>query len=184
MSLLRERHRWRWHPSGYGCQSWTMINQLQDKELLSRVVGGDLIAMDVKYHLKCLTNLRNQYCSHMRQLQQATVNTDDIMNESRAVVELTSYTEMSVNARTLFFKLSELHSLYINHVEDLNINNKTRLKEQVLENISDAQVQHDGHSIILMFKEWMKDMIQDTLKKHKFSKDALILAHAANIVRK
>ena len=30
----------------------TMINELQDTELLARIVGGDLIAMDAKYHLK------------------------------------------------------------------------------------------------------------------------------------
>ena len=68
----------------------TMINKLQDITLLARIVGGDLIAMDAKYHLKCLTNLRNRYDSRMRQVRQTTVNTDNIMNESRAFVELTS----------------------------------------------------------------------------------------------
>ena len=61
----------------------TMINELQDTQLLVRIVGGDLITMDAKCHQKCLTNLRNQYCSHMRQLHQATVNIDDVMNKSR-----------------------------------------------------------------------------------------------------
>ena len=63
------------------------------------------------------------------------------MTESRAFVELTSYIEMSVNAGTLLFKLSELHSLYVNRLEKLDIKktiNKTRLKEQLLQQFSDA----------------------------------------------
>ena len=60
----------------------TMINEMPDKQLLARIVGGDLIAIDAKYHLKCLTNLRNRHCSRMIPLLQVTVNTDDVTNES------------------------------------------------------------------------------------------------------
>ena len=31
-----------------------MITELQDTDLLARIVGGDLIAIEAKYHLKCL----------------------------------------------------------------------------------------------------------------------------------
>ena len=51
---------------------------------------------------------------------QATIKTDDIINEARAFVELVGYIKMSVNAAagTLVFKLSELHTLYVNRLED------------------------------------------------------------------
>ncbi|XP_050705405.1 glutamate receptor U1-like [Eriocheir sinensis] len=38
-----------------------MVTELQDTELLSRMASGDLIAIEAKYHLKCLTSLRNSY---------------------------------------------------------------------------------------------------------------------------
>ena len=37
-----------------------MVNGLQDARLLAKVVGCDLIAIEAKYHLKCLTKLRNK----------------------------------------------------------------------------------------------------------------------------
>ncbi len=44
-----------------------MITELQDTLLLASLLawieGGDLIAREVKYHLKCLVNLRNRYRS-------------------------------------------------------------------------------------------------------------------------
>jgi hypothetical protein len=123
----------------------------------------------------------------MRQLQKATINTDDIMNESRTFVELAGYIEMSVNDGTLIFKLSELHTLYVNRLEELNIIktiNKTRLKEKLLEQFFDEQAQHDGRNIVIIFKNGMKDMIKDALKKRDFTEDTMILAQAAAIVRK
>ena len=43
-----------------------MISELNNAQLLPRVVGGDLIATEAKYHHKCLTKLRNRYRSHIR----------------------------------------------------------------------------------------------------------------------
>ncbi|PIK36059.1 hypothetical protein BSL78_27124 [Apostichopus japonicus] len=177
------------HVSSYDMDTGikTMISELQDTELFARIVGSDLMAMDATYHLTCLTHLRNRYRSHMRQLQKATINTDDIMNEARTFVELAGYIEMSVNAGTLIFKLSEFHTLYVNRLEELNIIktiNKTRLKEQLLERFPDAQAQHDGRNIVIIFKDGMKDMIKDAMKKRDFTEDAQILAQAATIVRK
>ena len=44
----------------------TMVTELNDAQLLARIVGGDLIAMEVKYHLKCMVNLRNRFRSLVR----------------------------------------------------------------------------------------------------------------------
>ena len=37
-----------------------MVTERNNVQLLARIVGGDLIAMEVKYHLKCMVNLRNR----------------------------------------------------------------------------------------------------------------------------
>lgn len=39
----------------------TMITELNDPQLLVKIVGPHLIAIGTKYHLKCLVTLRNCY---------------------------------------------------------------------------------------------------------------------------
>ena len=99
-------------------------------------------------------------------------------------VKLASYVKKEVNSGKPLIKLSELHSLYESRLEDLGNAksvNKTRLKERLLEYFKEAQEQFDGRNTFLVFKEGMRNMIQDALKKRDFSEDALILARAASI---
>ena len=84
----------------------TLITELQDAQLLARIDGGDLIAKEMKYHLKCLTTLRNHYRSHVRKLNQEEekiIKDEERMSESRVFVELASHIEKAVD--------SELYSL-------------------------------------------------------------------------
>ena len=61
--------------------------------------------------------------------------------------------------------------------------NKTRLKMQLLEHFKEAQEQSDGKNTILVFKEEMRNMLKEALKKRDFTEDAQILAKAASIIR-
>ncbi len=61
----------------------TIITELQDTRLLAIIDGGDLIAKETKYHLKCLTNLKNRYRSNNRRSKQHPENTNAKLNESR-----------------------------------------------------------------------------------------------------
>ena len=167
----------------------TMITELQDTQLLARIDGGDLIAKEMKYHLKCLTTLRNRYRSHVRNLNQEEekiIKDEERMNESRMFVELASYIEKAVDSGTLLFKLSELHSLYVIRLKDLGIVkavNKTRLKYLILNYFPGAQEQNDGRNTILVFNKAMQSMLKKALRKRDFSEDAIILAKAAKIIR-
>ena len=164
-----------------------MITELNDAQLLTRIIGGDLIAIEAKYHLKCQVNLRNRYRSLIRMSNQEPANTSEKMNESRAFVELTSYIEKAVGSGILLFKLSEIHSMYVNRFEDLGIIklvNKNGLKSRLLEHFPEAQEQYDGRNTVLIFEEGMRNMLKDALKKQDFSKDAAVLAMAATIIRK
>ena len=76
-----------------------------------------------------------------------------------------------VNSGKLLFKLWELHSLYESRLEDLgNAKSvkKTRLKERFLEHFKEAQEQFDDRNTFLLFKEGLRNMIQDALKKRDF----------------
>ena len=92
---------------------WAMITEL-DPRLIAQIKGGDLIAKDIKYHLKSLVNLRNEYRSLSRKPKKQQEDTNKKLNESRAFVELADYIERAVDSGTLLFKLTELHSLYVN----------------------------------------------------------------------
>ena len=164
-----------------------MLTELQDTQLLAKIGTEDLIAKEVKYHLKCLIKLRNRYRSYKRQNQvheQEVI--DERINESRVFVELTTYIEKSVEAGTLLFKVAELYSLYINRLGDFGIRktvNKTRFKNDLLQHFSEAQEQCDGKNTVIVFTRGMQNMLKEALKKRDYSEDALILAKAATIIR-
>lgn len=100
-----------------------MITVLQDTQLLAHIDGGDLIEKETKYHLKCLTSLRNCYRSQLRKSNQEeqAYTVEENMNRSRVLVELASYIDKSVRSGTSFFKLSEIHSLYMNRLKYFGI---------------------------------------------------------------
>ncbi len=49
-----------------------MARDLQDASLLAKIEGGDLIALEAKYHLSCLVKLRNRHRSYLRGIQNAS----------------------------------------------------------------------------------------------------------------
>ena len=73
---------------------------------MTRITGGDLIAIEPKYHLPCLVKLRNCYSGLTSKRDQCPENMDELMNESRAFTELQDYIEKCVDSGVLLFKLS------------------------------------------------------------------------------
>ena len=47
-----------------------MAIELQATELMARMEDGDLIALEAKYHLHCLTSLQNHYRSLIQKREQ------------------------------------------------------------------------------------------------------------------
>ena len=143
---------------------------------------------EAKYHLKCLTSVRNRYRSHVRKLSQEEEEASTVeenMNRCRAFVELVGYIEKSVESGTSFFKLTEIHSLYVDCLKHFGISkevHKTRLKKRLLEHFPEAQEQHDGKNII-SFTAALRRMLREAVKKRNFSEDAAVLAKAASLVR-
>lgn len=68
------------------------------------------------------------YRTQSRKENQPSQNTEEKIKESIALVELTTCIEKSINSGTVLFKLSELHSMYVNRLENMGVNkmiNKT-----------------------------------------------------------
>ena len=162
---------------------------LKDFDLLSRVSGGDLIAIEAKYHMRCLTTLRNKERSVERKKRKEAcweALEDEKVNESRAFVELKEYITDAVSNDTHFFVMSELHSMYENRLKDFgntNSINRFRLKNRLFEAFPEASEQSDGRHNVIVFQKGMAALLKETLKERDFSDDALTLARAAKIVR-
>ena len=163
-----------------------MAKVLQETELMTRLEGGDLIALEAKYHLECLTGLRNRYRSLLRQREtDSGESSETAMIKARGLVELFSYIENCIEEGTFYFKFSVLHELYQNRLRDLGVDNeinRTRFKEKIMTHFPEAQEQSDGKYKILVFEQGIHQMIKQAMASD-YEGDALILAKAAKIVR-
>lgn len=81
-----------------------MATELQDTALLARIAGVDLIAIEAKYNLSCLSELRNQHCSLSRQQRQQSCEAESERQKTKAkaFIELTTPTENSVEDGTYY----------------------------------------------------------------------------------
>ena len=99
-----------------------MATDLQDTALLAKISGSDLIAIEPKYRLTCLTELRNRHRSKKtRQFQESSESqNEEEKNEARAFIELTSSIKDSVEEGIFNFKLVDLRKLYEKRLQDLD----------------------------------------------------------------
>ena len=69
--------------------------------------GGDLVALEAKYHLKCYTSFHNSHRGLLRNIEQesgSSIEENEI--KARALVELFSNIENCVEDSTFYFKFS------------------------------------------------------------------------------
>ncbi len=124
-----------------------MATDLQDTSMLTGIEGGDLTALEAKYHLACLTGLRNRHRSLLRKTQgsQSSCSIEEIKFEARAFVELITHVENSVEDGTFCFKFSSLRQMYLCNLGINKEVNKVRFKERIFEYFPNAQQQSDGN---------------------------------------
>ena len=84
---------------------------LQDTDLLARISGGDLVAIETKYDLHCLMQYKNTY----RSMQRSKYHWDDSNNKLLQVLtysEVVSHIESNVENGIYIFRLADLSILY------------------------------------------------------------------------
>lgn len=163
-----------------------MATMMQDTKLLAKMSGGDLVALEAKYHLTCLTKYRNSYRSYNRRSTQTTSEQDRV--NARAFVELVSHIENAVEDGQHIFKLSDLHLLYQQRLGELGHNitvNRTRLKVKLLDYFGDLGIQEqtDGKNVALIFPSGMEEMLKTALVEQNYESEALLFAKVAKICR-
>ena len=157
---------------------------LQDTDLMVRVSGPDLVAMKAKYHLSCLTALKNRHRS-LKSKELSASNTEKLL-EAQAISELFGFIEDSIEEKEYFFKLQDLHSMLIKRLQSLGINkekNRTQLKEKILLQFPDATEQMVGKNVVIAFPDGINDLVSEAMKKRDQSTQVSILAEAAKLLR-
>ena len=164
-----------------------MAKELQDTALLARIEGGDLIALEAKYHLPCLTKLRNQHRSLLKKDQNSTDGQNEVKKkQARAFSELVSYVENAVEDGTFCFKLADLRHLFENRLQEFEVEkevNKVSFRDQILSYFPEAQVQSYGKNFIFGFDQGMQQLMKGSLDTD-YDSDAKILTRAATIIRR
>lgn len=76
----------------------TMARDLQDRALLTRIEGGELAALEAKYHLHGLSNCNKKQASLFPQAEPRIYRsrTEGSKIEARAFVELITHVENSI----------------------------------------------------------------------------------------
>ncbi len=90
-----------------------MATEMNDMEMLVKISGSDLVALEAKYHFHCLSRYRNRHRAHMRSLKGASkLNFFEKRAKARAFAELVSFINSALEEGNYVFKLVELHELY------------------------------------------------------------------------
>ena len=151
-----------------------MIYDLNDYDLLAKISGGsDLAATEAKYHIGCLTDIRNRHKTFLKKEKRAESGEDDerslkIFNETRAFLKLTDFIENSVEDGAHFFVAAELHSMYENRLKDLGVDkpiNRFCLKNGLLTQFPEAQEESDGRKNVLVFKSGLTKLLSEAVEK-------------------
>ena len=83
--------------------------------LLGKQAGGDLVALEAKYHYTCLTKYCNLNRSHIRSSASSNnlhVNTAQKRSKAMTFANIISFIENSRKDREYIFTFSEVHKTY------------------------------------------------------------------------
>ena len=161
---------------------------LGSTELLGRLSGGDMIALDAHYHPRCLIGLYSR-----TKKAQSTGSQDT--NQKRAMsavvfAELVLYIEETRQDKETapVFRLADLIQLYQSRMEQLGVQldtrvHSTRLKQRLLAQFPDMRAHTKGRDILMAFEEDVGAALAKACELDSDS-DAVHLAHAARIVHR
>ncbi|CAE1247301.1 unnamed protein product [Acanthosepion pharaonis] len=161
---------------------------LNDGKLLAKLSGGDVVALEVKYHLRCLQKLYNAERAYLDSLEKAESRDPGKDLYPVAFSELVIYIMDSkvtnTEAAPVVFRLADLVSPYKLHLEQLGVDSpnvhSTRLKEQLLARIPEPEAHKKGRDVLLAFKADIGPVLHEA---SQYS-NALHLSKAAAILRK
>ena len=163
--------------------------ELNDTALLAKLSPADMVALEAKYHTRCLTALYNR-------ARAATSSTpgsgkhDDLY--SIAFGELVAYVEdfRAEESIAPVFKLADLAQMYKTRLEQLGVEidgrvHTSRLKLRLLSVIPNLRATTQGRNVMLSFDDDIGDALQKACDYDCYNDhDAMDLVRAAKVVRR
>ena len=161
---------------------------LQDRILLAKLAGGDMVAIDALYHVKCLLSFYRRHADAVKHRSMEDHKTECLNGIAFAglVAHIEDFRDDSDVAPV--FQLSDLGKLYMSRLEDLGVKTEgrlhtTRLKARLLSYFPDMSAHSHGREVLLMFDEDIGLAIQKAYDGD-FDSEAMYLARAAKIIRR
>ena len=164
-----------------------MATQLQDSVLTVRFGTGDLVALETKYHLACMTKFRTRHRSWQRS---QVVQRDDEqgINTERVITEIVESMKEQESEGKKIFPLAKLVRQAQEKRGNLNLSknlNATRFKERILEEFKGDVIEHgtgyDRKNLI--FEEGFNSIIKDALKQRDYADDVRLIGKVAKMIR-
>ena len=93
---------------------------MQDNALLTKISGGDLVAIEAKYHFSCLSEYRNRHCSYLHK-KSKEVDIDYERVKAGAFVEVVSYVEAAIEVNCTCSKSKRTSLLVSKMVERIRL---------------------------------------------------------------
>lgn len=156
---------------------------LQDEKLIAKLSSGDLIALEAKYHLTCLSQLYRRRESVLKE----TEGQDEHTFHSLAFAELVEFVEEHRLASDQSpLRLADLTSLYATRLKQHGIEQRphsTRLKNRLLGAIPDLQAHVSGKDVLLAFSHQVGKALESSYRDSS-DDEALCLAKAARLIRR
>lgn len=152
--------------------------ELEDSFLLAKLAAGDMIAIEAKYHSKCLAALYNR----ARSAKLVSHESDDSHLHGIAFAELVAFMEDFRMEQKIspVFKLADLAKLYQTRLEELGCStgcrvHTSRLKQRLLLAFPDIKTYMQGRSVMLTFDEDIGAALQKACNYDSDDDDAMHL---------
>ena len=161
---------------------------VNDYRLIGKLASGDMVAIEAKYHTKCLVGLYNQARKVKLSLNSENVSSyKPIDIEELAFSELVAFIDGSLEVEEpAVLKLSDLVKFYSSKLSELGGEhsdriNATRLKTRVLTAFPDLTTHAQEREVLLVLSHEIGDVLLGAKKRDS---KALCLAKAAMVVRR
>ena len=161
---------------------------VNDNRLIGKLASGDMVAIEAKYHAKCLVGLYNQARKLKLSLNSENASSyKPIDIEELAFSELVAFIDETVEVEEpAVLKLSDLVNVYSSKLSELGGQhpdriNATRLKTRVLTVFPDLTAHAQGREVLLVLSHEIGDVLLEAKNRDS---EAFCLAKAAMIVRR
>ena len=161
-------------------------HELQDEDLLAKLSAGDLIALEAKYHTRCLTNLYNRARG---MVPQEPGTSSDQTCKGIALAELISYIEERRQDEDIkVFRLADLTKLYTERLDQLGVAvtsrvNSTHLKDRIFMHLPGMKAYKEGRDVFMAYEDDIGTVLRQGYQTDR-DEQSVMMTQIADTIRR